>query len=209
MGENHPAWEGVDGNQPNGPALKILWYDLQFRIKGFLKNTRVRIDLIRQKSTPVQHWTQTDSTMYMPQYLGNFKDLCGFTANCIDTKAFEIIKTRHVYLNSKGASHPIDTATHTDTAYPTTASEKLVHISLPHYNRVVKQLDSSRNQNDGSDRPIQDQDNGTEIQSNYSYDNMNPFSNVWCLITTDDLHDLADTATGDRVIVEVIRRVGW
>ena len=34
---------------PNGPKLKLLYADFQFRFSGFVPDTRIRIDFVRQK----------------------------------------------------------------------------------------------------------------------------------------------------------------
>ena len=161
-------------------------------------------------------WKQTASDQYLPRALHKLQNLSGFTANSLDTKMYEVLAYRKVYMNSKGSRHGLDHAEHMLTADgeymttpATTPAVRHAHISFKRFNKVVKQLESSINESTAGDSETYDADSNTPIVSNYSYDNVHPFSNVWCLISCSDTFGGVDWATDDRVKVECIRKVGW
>lgn len=200
-------------NIANGPRMLLLEAEFQFKLRGFLQNTHVRIDFIRQKKTITgEYWSPQTNVNWMPHNADGFKELAGFTANAIDTRIFEVLATRKIYFNSMGSANTADGIEDRNTTEATTAPQKLVTMSLKFKGgKIIKQLESSRNNLTAADSADLDAHNedGNLSKGSYDFDNVHPLSNVWCLISTDDTTDLAEIVTGEELTVDIIRKYKW
>jgi len=211
-GQGLPFYTNDGDHCPNGPKLLLKEVDLQFKIHGFLDDTRVRIDIIRQKKA-IQGdiWNpQQGLSTFMPHIANGLKYLAGFNSNEIPRDTFQVLQTRHVYLNSKGQANVADTAADRNTTDATTVPTKYCHIKL-RLNKVCKQLESSLNESTGADNIEQDvhTEDHTDSKGNYSFDNQHPLSNIWCVVSSDDATAIGSALTGDAVKVTVLRKCIW
>ena len=200
-------------NEMNGPQAYLKWIDLQFKFQGHLRNCHIRVDIIRMKKLAHTSYFQPASRDNLPPYCfhNEMAYLAGFTGNMIDTRKYEILASRKLYINSKGSSTVADLSDGRQTTDPTTTTEKHCHIFLP-VNKVLKQLDYGAPQ-DGElgANPNYDADGTQDGVHNaaYSYENRNPFSTIWAIVSCDDTASLTDFVTDDACRVDVIRRMSW
>ena len=216
---------------PNGNKMFLKYVDFSFRFHGWVSNKHVRIDFIRQKSVGNQAdmWNPHTGKQFLPYPIEDFKRLAGWTTNSIDYKRFEVLKTVKVFVNSKGNSPPLhqaadvvengveDANDHGEVMTPgTTNSEIIRHVRL-NINKAYKQLDSSKVYSGGTDGLIGEDDINLDAHNDdhghsegpYSFDNLNPFTNIWCVLSCDDDTALASIITGDSVGIDIIRRCCW
>jgi len=206
-----PFYANEQHHVPNGPKLFIENVQLKFEFYGFVDSTRIRVDIVRQKKIDKQYWNPHDGTMnYMPNNLHGFEHLAGFTSREIDRSTFEVLQTKHLYLNSKASSNLADAAQDRPTSEATTSPYKLLTMNVP-LKKTYTQLEATVNETTGVDDTQLDAhgEDGAESKGSYSYDNQDPFTNVWCIISTDDMTALGDVVTGDSVRVNIIRKVTW
>lgn len=213
-------WNGADTDShlarsanfvPNGPKLMLRSMDFQFKFHGFVNNTRIRVDFVRQKHMPRNIFNPNNPTRenFLPQTLKNFRWLAGFSQNYIDRTTYQVLATKYVYMNSKGDANPTDTAQDRLTTEPSTPSTKYCHVHLK-LNKILRQLEPSLNEETGHDYPAHEgEDMDRSHGSSYAYDNQYPTSNIFCIISSDDGQGFLDALTGDAVGVEVIRKCTW
>lgn len=197
---NDNGYNEEDHSHVFNNEVYLVGVDLQFEFSGFLDNTHIRVDIIRQKKHCASFWSQTTGNNYLPQTLNKFKQIAGFSAHEINRDMFEVQQTRRIYINSKGSSNTADTAQDRNTADPTTAPVKHCHIYVP-YKKTLRLV------GDHSREPL-----GNVMPSSshlYEWGNQHPLANVWCLISSDDYTDLASLVTGDAVSVKIIRKCIW
>jgi hypothetical protein len=195
---------------PNGPKLLMKYVKLQFRVSGFLDTTRVRFDVVRQKKLNFNIYDPHTGHNFMPALLPGFKNTVGFTPHKIDRNTFQVLQSKTVYMNSRASSNILDTAEDRATTDATTPPVKIVNMYIP-MNKVCRQLDSSMNEEtmaDNQDQDAHDED-GNRSKGTYSWDNQHPLANLWLVIGTDDESAVLSQATGDRVLVDIIREVCW
>ena len=220
MGFNKCSYTGLqlydkeEDHVVNGPKILLKEVELQFKVHGFLDDTRVRIDVIRQKKAVDKDvWNYHDSnTHYMPHLAHGMKDLAGFSPNEIDPSFFEILATRKLYFNSKGSSNVLDTANSEITTEATTVPTKYctINVKFPKGGKVCKQLHSSIDETTGSDAVDQDIEVlEVDAKGSYSWENQHPLSNIWCIVSCDDQTAFGSDVTGDSCAVEVIRKCVW
>lgn len=196
----------------NGPTLKLRSVNFQLRFHGFVHDCRIRIDVVRRKSVVTDYWNQNHAKQFLPDVLPGFKDLAGFTANRIDTSAYQILKTKHVYINSRGESTFADATdgepdTTTD---PNTAATKHCNVYLK-LNQLLKQLKPSVDELTDQDHLGMNTQNTSRAGSgsSWSYDNQHPLRNTWLIISCDDDNGYLDSVTQDSISVEMIRTCVW
>jgi hypothetical protein len=209
-----PFYDKEEDNVVNGPKLLLKQVELQFKVHGFLDDTRVRIDVIRQKKVVNKnHWNYHDANEhFMPHMAKGLKGIAGFSSNEIDSRFFEILATRHLYFNSKGSSNVLDTANSEITTEATTPPTKYCKIDLrfPKGGKVCKQLTSSVDQTSGNDATDQDiETEEVDAKGSYSWQNQHPLSNIWCLISSDDGTAFGSLVDGDAVEVQILRKCVW
>jgi hypothetical protein len=216
--DGHKFFANETEHVPNGPKMLLLEAEYTFKITGFLANTHVRIDFVRQKKAiSGDYWNPSTVTNQMPYNADGFKELAGFTTNSIDTRTFQLLATRKVFFNSKGSKNLTDAlieggGPESNTVDATTRSEQIVTVPLRWKGgKVIKQLDSSINEVDGEDAIDMDAatGDGQRAKGSYAFDNVHPLSNVWCIISTDDTTALPDIVTGQSVTVAMIRKLKW
>ena len=191
--------EHMNKHMPNAHVY-MVGVDLQFQISGFVDNTHVRIDIIRQKKINTDFYNQSNATNYLPQTLGNLKELAGFSANELNRQVFEVISSKKVFLNSRGSSNLLDTSQDRETIRGTTSNVKHCHIYVP-INKDLKMLENHLDESWGMDHAL--------ANHPYDYTNQNPLQNIWCLISCDDKTQMDSIVTGDAVSVSIIRKCYW
>jgi len=197
----------------NGPKLLIKWVEFEFNIQGFVDDTNVRIDFIRQKRmVDPDVWKQSDpNTMFMPHLLNKFKNLAGFTCNEIDRSTFQVLLTRRIYMNSKGSSNLLDGTQDRNTTDATTPPRKRVKVRL-NLNRVYRQLKTTIDEATGVDHTLSfdnDPDDHAESNGGYAYDNQHPLANIWCVLSSDDQTAVTSLVDGDAIKIDIIRKICW
>jgi hypothetical protein len=185
----------------------MVGIDYQFKIKGFLQNTHIRIDVIRQKAMMGDFWEQRGNGNFLPQTLTKLKNLAGFSPNELNKSIFKVLQSRKIYLNSRGSSSiadhvlNLDGVTRENTIDGTTPPEKHCHIYVP-LNQTLKPIKSGVSERFG--------DMDSDGQHNtFAHEKMHPLKNVWILISTDDDQQLKDALTGDEIQIEIIRKCIW
>lgn len=194
---------------PNGPKIQMCWAMFEFEFKGFCDNTHVRIDFVRQKKMVTDLWNQNNNNIFLPASGSAFRGLAGFGVHHIDRKTFQVLGTKKLFFNSKGSSNAVDTVQDRNTLDATTRNIQHCKMYLPLGNRTLKQLNSSIDETNMVDETDQDVSTSTPVTSNYSYDNLHPLSNIFCVISCDDLTAMDAAVTGDAISCRIIRRVCW
>ena len=198
---------------PNGPTLKMLRATYQFKFSGFVDDTRVRIDFIRQKRLDTDYWNQNEEKQFLPHSLVGLKHLAGFSPHELDKRCFQVLGTKHIYLNSKASRSTLDMAQDQDTVEGNTPPTKYCRVSLP-LNKVFRQLNTNAiGQQTASDFGTASgqvpSDRNGQYGSSWAYDNQHPLKNIFCLISCDDQTAFDAALTGDAVKVEIIRKLTW
>lgn len=185
------------------PPIYLAGVNLEFELSGYMDNTNVRIDIIRQKTVGTTFWQSSSSTNYLPQTLTRLKNIAGFGPESINTKVFEIIKTKRVFFNSKATANVVDTAQDRNTTQTSTSNIKHCNVWVP-YGKMLKTLDTQAIPEDAGNM-------GIDIHQNtpFHYQKQNPLSVIWCLISTDDQTDIASVVTGDALSVRMVRKCYW
>jgi len=196
---------------PNGPKLKLLWATYDFEFQGYMDNCNIRIDFVRQKKLDLDFYSPSHGVNnFLPHSLAAFNRISGFSENRIDTTKFQILKTKHLFINSRGLQTAADASLERMTTEPTTTNVKRCRVALK-LNKICKQL---RNSTDEQSR-VQDHDDPMHsLSTQYSnsawgFDNQHPLSNIFCIISTSDTTGIQDFATGDRLSVKIIRKMTW
>lgn len=204
---------------PNGPMIRLNWVNLQFKFTGVLTDTRITVHILRQKKIVHDFWQQAAvgvNHMFLPETLQSMTNIAGFTPNKIDTKTFEIVASRRVYLNSEASQQSLDGGINYTMEQSTTADTKICRIALK-LNKVLKQLHVSEDEPNGEiDLNVAEAPNPLYASKGpYKYTNLHPLAAMWCLISTDDTQTLsdilpdADGVNRGNLKVEVIRRCVW
>jgi hypothetical protein len=202
--------EDVD-NVANHPCF-LKYVKLEFEFKGFVDDTHVRIDIVRQKRIGNTDWFNDRITVRsntLPYGVKKFENLAGFTQEHIDPKAWQVLKTRKLYFNSKGVSSLLDNANEDyPTVESTTSYVKRCAITVP-FNRMLKPLDKGGyGESYGStDHYMNTQNDDTKGM--FSWWNQAPTHNVFCLISCSDQSELGSTITGDAIDCKIHRTDVW
>lgn len=211
LSQGNPLHELDEDMHPNGPKLLLKSVDLQFKFEGFVDNTHIRVDIVRQKkAVDPDVWNPNGTENFMPSLLYGFKNLAGFTANTLDRRTFEVLATRKLFMNSRGSSNAIDTAQDRLTVDATTRNVKFCNINL-NLNKVVKQLRAAHDEHTGDIMPGQDThgEDGNLAKGQYGYDNIHPLANIWCIVSSDDATHIGSVVDGDGVKCHIIRKCVW
>lgn len=216
----HQASEDAE-NIPNHPCfLKSVL--LEFEFAGFVDDTHITVHLVQSKGIAKPDYyfeANTTANNLLPKSLMQFTNLAGFTQERIDRKAFKVLASRRLYMNSRPMNPTAADVTSTilgaivNDNYPTvpatTRAVKRCRIYLP-VNRELKVLDNGT--------PFQEPDGGTDHHRTFtgvddkgifSYANMDPKSQVWCIISTSDQTALDAAFTGDAVQCTIHRTCTW
>lgn len=200
--------ENDEKHVPNGPKLKLLFADYQFKFEGFTNDTRITVHFIQQKNLSTDFWNQNDSKQFLPSTISGFRNIAGFDCNEIDRKNYKVLAMRKLFLNASGSSSITSALTHDPTEVTTEATTpptKYCHVRL-NLNKVLTQLKSSLDEVQGDDPQNETVDGSVRPHgASWGYDNQHPLSNIFCLISTDDVTAL----DGDHVKVDIIRKLAW
>lgn len=194
----------------NGPKLKLISVDLDFQFAGFVPNTRVRVDIIRQKRMNTAFWRDETSKNFLPYTLQSLRNICGHTPNEIPRKDFQILATKHVWLNSREEISFTDASTgEEETTAPTTARTKRCHIYL-RLNKVFKQLDVSTAELNQMEENVTGGRGVGGTSGGYHFTNIHPLANIWCLISTDHTFNVAEVIDGQHAVkCSIVRKCTW
>jgi len=209
-----------------GPKCKWLGTELQFKFEGFLDDTRVKIFIVQEKKQyrldPWQQYTtrmsdynnplkdDVEMAAHMPYTLNQWRNIIGFNANSVNYKQYKVLATKSLYFNSRRTEAPSGHI-EGDNAFVDATTKPVQYCSIKlKPNRMLYQLRSSQNEmgvmDDLTDPAPAD---AAHDQGPWSFDNQNPYANVFCIVTTDDESALTGTLTGDRVKFTCIRRNWW
>jgi hypothetical protein len=188
----------------NAPCF-LHGIDFQFQFEGYVQNTHIRIDIIRQKRMDTPLWSIASTRNFLPDTLDKLKHIAGFTANDIPKAYFDIIATKKLYLNSKVSETLLGAAQsgadNQARVEATTSNIKHCHMYVPFkkklnpINATVEEMGLEVNNSDfASVNP-------------FEHTKMHPLSNVWMLISSDDA--FADQVNQDKVTCQIIRKVFW
>lgn len=202
---------------------------LEFQFEGFVNDTFVRVDIVRQKDPPAQDFYSASNSVaqnLLPKNLEAFTNKAGFTQDRIDRRAFEIVATRKLYFNSRPdnlvqsdlGDHLADSniplvSSITNSNYPmtyaTTRSVQRTKIYIP-YNRKLKPLDVPNQWSELSGSTDQ-HTTYTNIDDRglYSYANIHPKTQLWAVLSTSDKTAIDAPFTGDAISCRIHRQVVW
>lgn len=203
---------------PNLPCfLKSVM--LEFEFSGFVDDTHIRIDVIRQKNpSRADYYLHSNSVAdnLLPKALDKFTNLAGFTLDRLDRSAFEVVATKKLYMNSRPKNPTLQDVTQTvlgaivNDNYPTTPATtppvKRTKIYVP-INKKLRPLDHQEYQNGTTDTYMSF--TGVEDRGVFSYANQAPRDQLWCVISTSDKTALDSAFTGDAVECNIHRTVTW
>jgi hypothetical protein len=201
---------------PNGPRLFGKYVKLDFKFTGFVNNTRVRVDIVRQKKIAMgDAWRLSEaSNNIFPYNASDFKNLAGFTPYKIDRRMYEVMATKHVYMNSAGteaASSLITGGLGHSTSEPTTTAERYCSVFVP-LNREFKQIDPSLDERTGvehDDLNASTDASNIDGKGSWQFTNQRPQENIFAVVSCDDTSNIADLVLGARVKMECIRTCSW
>ena len=207
--------------KPNHP-LYLKSVLLEFEFAGFVDDTHITIHVVQSKGiAKPDYYLESNNTAdnLLPKSLANFTNLAGFTQERIDPKAFKVLASRKLYMKISRPSNPT-AADVTSTIlgaiindnYPTvpatTRAVKRCRVYVP-VNRELKVLD---NGSYGEEYGVTDHYRvftGVSDKGQYSYANMDPKSQIWCIISTSDQTALDAAFTGDAVECTIHRTCTW
>lgn len=214
-----------DDHVVNSQAGRIFMKDVYLQFKfgpAFLHDCTIRIDVIRQKKMlQPDWWTDNYSKkQFMPHLMPGLKNLAGWSATKLDTKLFQVVATKRVYIDSKGYKNAEaiadallpggDDSAAADTIAGTTGPTKYVNMKI-NLNRPLRQLNSSiteSNMEDSRSMNAHDEE-GNQGHGSFGYSNQHPLANYWVVISTSDTSSLLDSFTGDRLQCEILRECAW
>ena len=197
---NNFYWNNQNEDQPDGGSYLAMDHTYFFSLRGnrALSDTRVRIDIIQQKSQTFFPGTGTglnNDDLVLPFTLGSFKHLCDPYQNRVNPTYFKKVMTKIVYINSSKQDPHVK---------GTTGNRMRFSITL-RPNRVMVQNETNPQVGGGV---VAFDSGGTGEQEEYRLGNFGPLNVpatqcLWCIISTDDAQG------GNEVICEISRRVRW
>jgi len=205
---------------PNHPLyLKSVLFEFEFA--GFVDDTHITIHVVQSKGiAKPDYYLESNNTAdnLLPKSLANFTNLAGFTQERIDPKAFKVLASRRLYMNSRPMNPTTADVTSTilgaivNDNYPTvpatTRAVKRCRIYVP-INRQLKVLDNgSYGEEQGSTNHYVTYPSVSD-RGIFSYANMDPKSQIWCIISTSDKTALDAAFTGDAVECTIHRTCTW
>lgn len=204
---------------PNGNKLMWRGIELKFEVDGFLDNTSVDIWVVQSKKAagPIDHWNVQGlyNPSVLPYTVSQWREMSGFTSNRINHKHYKVWAHKRMFFNSRSSSSTLQAVQELadggeqPTTPATTRSVKHCTIKL-RPNMLIKQLAHSlgHNESSGDENANIDANPQSAVVGNYSWDNIDPYRNLWAIVTTDDQHVSID-GSEDRVRVQMYRRVWW
>lgn len=215
-------------NRCSGPKALLVSVDLHFRFHGFVKNTNVRIMVVRQKSGGAYDpWGRLNSAttagagnsngtpMWLPNCIGEFRGLAGWSPHFIDKKRYQVIADRRVYMDSRGVaseslgSLDVPTVTMENAVNPpTTGHVKYLRLNLK-LNKPIKQLQPALDFNNGDDvlnANFTNAHGASQEAGGWEFGNQHPAANLWCIIDTDEA---PGEFSNSHLRMDVQRRVTW
>ena len=198
QGQNY-YWQNQNEDQPDGGSYLAMDATYFFSLRGnrSLSDTRVRVDVIAQKSEtafPAGVGINQES-LSLPDTLGEFKHLCDPFQNRINPTYFTKVLTKIVYINSSK----------TDPHVKGTTGNRMRFSVTVRPNRVMIQNETNPQVGGGI---VAFDSGGTGEQQEYDRGNFGPLNvpvtqPLWCILSTDD------PAGGNEVICEISRRIRW
>jgi len=196
-------------DQPDGGAYlcKMATYFVEIKGNVNLSNTRVRFDVISQKSNSLLPNSQNTEDQTLPDTLQYMKHLADFgTPNRINPIYFKKYFSKVVYLNSSKLDR-----------YTKGTTSNIMRFSFTiRPNKVCVQNETNPQVGGGiiaddNDPTIQEQQ--AEIaRGNFGPNNVPSTQPLWCVISTDDSADPDPLPPGQnphKVEIKIHRRVVW
>lgn len=206
---NNLYWNNNNDDQPDGGAYlaKMATYFVEIRGNVSLSNTRVRFDVISQKSDALIPNSQATDDANLPDTLQYMKHLADFgTPNRINPIYFKKYMTKTVYLNSSKLDRNTKGTTSNVMRFSFTIRPNKVCIQ----NETNPQVGGGAIVDDNDPSIIDQQD---EIaRGNFGPNNVPATQPLWCIISTDDSEDPDPLPPGQaaaKVEVRIHRRIVW
>jgi len=209
----------------NGPSAKWNGTELQFKVEGFLDDTRVHFYVVQQKqhyrADPWHTENRFDSDPhYLPYTINEWQDLIGFNANRVNLSKYKILAHKSLYFNSRKtnpdtvfgnlAEFIAGTDNDDQEVDATTKAVQYCTIKLTP-RQMLYQIKSTEEENGLVDSAYSNEHSAQDSRLDhgpYSFENQHPNKNTWLIICTDDQSAVEDWG-GDSVRVTVIRRNWW
>lgn len=205
--------DSSNGHIMNGPKAKLLSSLIDLKFHGFVKDTRIRVDIVRCKKIVSDFWSDAQTHNFLPHTLSGLTRICGHTPNEIDRKSFEVIQTKYGYLNSQESISFSDAATgEEETTQPTTSPFKRMVFKVNYKGKVLKQLDETQSETYVADvdNPNASDAQFTPANGGYHYTNQHPLATWWMLISTDNANSLEGIVDSQhQPNVSIIRKNVW
>lgn len=198
--DDDQGYHQKQGDAAFNPPVYLTGVKLEFEVKGFCDNTRVRIDIIRQKKLGTPFFIPQSTGNFLPHRLDKLKGIAGFHPNELNREFFEVMATRKLFFNSKGSANLADTTADRNTLDATTTNVKYTSIYVP-VKKELKPMEHSTYEGTGLA--------AFDDTQPFHWEKMYPTHNIWCLISTDDQTDFASVVTGDAITVNIIRKCYW
>lgn len=197
----------------NGPKAKLLSSLIDLKFHGFVKDTRIRVDIVRCKKIVSDFWSDAQTHNFLPHTLPALTRLCGHSMNEISKKDFEIIQTKHAYINSQESISMTDASTgEEETTQPTTSPFKRMCFKVNYKGKVLKQLDETPSEAYAADANNPNASDGAFDSGfgGYHYTNQHPLATWWMLISTDNSNTLEGLIDSQhQPNVSIIRKNVW
>jgi len=202
---------------PQHPCF-LKWAQFEFEFKGTVDDTHIQIDIVQPRGVAPTSWYEPADTVHenmLPKNLKHFQQLAGFTQHRIDKKAFRVLQTRKLYMDSR-PTNPINEDPQYPTVEATTRAVKRCKMHIP-INRQLKPLNEMnfRHTQTGVPRVPNSPDWYEQTFTNamdagpYSYANIDPRQQIWCIISCSDQSALGASVTGDAVECTIHRTMCW
>jgi len=236
--QDFTSYGQANRSYPTGSQVFMKYAKFGLRFSALTSDTKIRVDVIRQKrkvgaNTYISEGKENYSN-FLPFNVKQFQQLNEFNPHHIDRSLYEVMSTRHVYLDSAKkqdvnndtfANHILSHApfgmgttfadqTSVEMREATTPAEKDITIYVP-MNKLIKQI-WPRSKDDNLTNVMTD-DNGrpqTGDQGAWDWSNQDAYENVFLLITSNSQAAAyttpADPALkNERVHVHMWREICW
>lgn len=208
--------------QPRPDGNPVLWKSttLKFEFNAWVPETYIDIYIVQQrvgKHLP-DPWDTDVNTVtphghqYLPYTLPQWRNVGSkpMSGNWIDKSQYRVIKHRKIYMDSVGDVPPygiwhatadavLDNLASGDQARSVAATKPATTNAVKHCtititpNMVMKQLKSAAGLAGEDDLTFNANTHEDKTVGPWSYDNIDPRQNIWCIVTTSDPgHDQLD-----------------
>ena len=201
---------------PQHPCF-LKWAQFEFEFKGCVDDVHIQIDVVKSKGVARPDWYAPSDSVHenlLPKNLKHFEQLAGFTQHRIDRSAYRVLQTRKLYFNSRPVNPNLE-----DPQYPTveatTSAVKRCKIHVP-INKVLKPLNEMNfRHSTGVPKVPNTPDWYEQTFTNamddgpYSYANIDPREQIWCIISCSDITAADAIVTNDAIQCKIHRTMCW